>query len=142
MFVDIADTTVPNLIYVEKIKCLLPNGVDEFYWLFSSSQYFSFRCWDNLVIAPADCSQVLLSSHGLWYDFGLWSQQVDITRGEDDNTRCQASREPHNVTSAQLSIVVWKMSASSEERFVGVSESESDTYISVIFLIVVIWIYP
>jgi hypothetical protein len=32
-------------------------------------------------------------------------------------TRYQASREPHDVTSAQLLIVVWKMSTFSEERF-------------------------
>ena len=38
-------------------------------------------------------------------------------------TRYQASREPYDVTSAQLSIVVWKKSASSEERVVGVSIS-------------------
>jgi len=38
MFVDIADTTVPNLIYVLKNEILLPNGVDEFYLLLSSSQ--------------------------------------------------------------------------------------------------------
>ena len=38
-------------------------------------------------------------------------------------TRYQASREPHDVTSGELSIVVWKRSASSEERFFGVSIS-------------------
>jgi hypothetical protein len=42
-------------------------------------------------------------------------------------TRYQASREPHYVTSAQLLIVVWKMSRFSEERFVGVSEAEPST---------------
>jgi hypothetical protein len=35
----------------------------------------------------------------------------------------------NDVTSAQLSIVVWKMAASSEERFVGVSEAETDTFV-------------
>jgi hypothetical protein len=39
----------------------------------------------------------------------------------------QASREPHDVTSPQLLIVVWKMSTFSEDRFVGVSEAESST---------------
>jgi len=38
MFVDVANTTVPNLIYVLKKKCLLPNGVGEFHLLLSSSQ--------------------------------------------------------------------------------------------------------
>ena len=38
-------------------------------------------------------------------------------------TRYQASRKSHDVTSAQLSIVVWKRSVPSEERFVGVSIS-------------------
>jgi hypothetical protein len=42
-------------------------------------------------------------------------------------TRYQASREPHDVTFAQLLIVVWKMSTFSEERFVGVSEAEPST---------------
>jgi len=42
-------------------------------------------------------------------------------------TRYQASRELHDVTSAQLSIVVWKMLTFSEERFVGVSEAETST---------------
>ena len=36
----------------------------------------------------------------------------------------QASREPNDVTSGQLSIVVWKVSTFSEERFVGISEAE------------------
>jgi hypothetical protein len=35
----------------------------------------------------------------------------------------------NDVTSAQLSIVVWKMAASSEERFVGVSEAETDIFV-------------
>ena len=48
-------------------------------------------------------------------------------RGKTLITRYQASREPHDVTSAQLLIVVWKMSTSSEERFVGVSEAEPST---------------
>ena len=38
-------------------------------------------------------------------------------------TRYQASCEPHDVTSIQLLIVVWKRSVSCEERFVGVSIS-------------------
>ena len=42
-------------------------------------------------------------------------------------TRYQASRDPHDVTSAQLLIVVWKMLTFSEERFVGVSEAEPST---------------
>ena len=42
-------------------------------------------------------------------------------------TRYQASRDPHDVTSAQLLIVVWKMLTLSEERFVGVSEAEAST---------------
>jgi hypothetical protein len=42
-------------------------------------------------------------------------------------TQYQASREPHDVTSAQLLIVVWKMSAFNKERFVGVSEAEPST---------------
>ena len=41
-------------------------------------------------------------------------------------TRSQASREPHEVTSAQLLIVVWEMSTFSE-RFIGVSEAEPST---------------
>ena len=44
-------------------------------------------------------------------------------RGKTLITRHQASREPHDVTPAQLSIVVWKRSVSSEERFVDVSIS-------------------
>jgi hypothetical protein len=44
-------------------------------------------------------------------------------------TRYQASHEPHDVTSAHLSIVIWKMLASSEERFVGVLEAETDSFI-------------
>jgi hypothetical protein len=43
MFVDIADTTVPNLIYVKKKSCQLANGVDEFYLLLPSSQELSFK---------------------------------------------------------------------------------------------------
>jgi hypothetical protein len=39
-------------------------------------------------------------------------------------TQYQASLEAHDITSAQLLIVVWKMSMFSEERFVGVSEAE------------------
>jgi hypothetical protein len=34
-----------------------------------------------------------------------------------------------HVTSAHLSIVIWKMLASSEERFVGVLEAETDSFI-------------
>jgi hypothetical protein len=36
------------------MKCLLPNGVDEFYLLLSSSQELSLKCWENLVTTPAD----------------------------------------------------------------------------------------
>ena len=56
-------------------------------------------------------------------------QAMGRYRGKTLITRCQASREPYDVTSAQLSIVVWKMSASSEERFVGVSEAETDIFV-------------
>ena len=35
-------------------------------------------------------------------------------------TRYQASREPHDVTSAQLSFVAWKMQDTSKDAFVGV----------------------
>jgi hypothetical protein len=45
-------------------------------------------------------------------------------------TQYQASLEPHDVTSAQLLIVVWKMSTFSEERFIGVSEAEPSTDIN------------
>ena len=48
-------------------------------------------------------------------------------RGKTLITRYQSSREPHVVTSAQLLIVVWKMSTFSEERFVGVSQAEPST---------------
>ena len=48
-------------------------------------------------------------------------------RGKTLIARYQASREPHDVTSAQLLIVVLKMSTFSEERFVGVSETEPST---------------
>ena len=39
------------------MKCYLhvANGVDEFYLLLSSSQELSLKCWENLVITPADC---------------------------------------------------------------------------------------
>ena len=50
-------------------------------------------------------------------------------RGKTLITQYQASREPHYVTSAHLSIVVWKMSASSEGRFVGVSQAETDAFV-------------
>ena len=43
-------------------------------------------------------------------------------------TRLQASREPYDFTPVQLSIVVWKMSVSSEKRFVGVSQAETDSF--------------
>ena len=57
MFVDISDTAVPNLIYVyKKNECYLADDADEFYLLLSSSQELSFKCWENLVITPADCS--------------------------------------------------------------------------------------
>ena len=36
------------------------------------------------MITPADCWYVLLSSRGLWCEFCLWSQQVDIAGGKDD----------------------------------------------------------
>jgi hypothetical protein len=55
MFVDISDTTVSNLIYVKKMKCYLADDGDEFYLRLSSSQELSFKCWENLVITPADC---------------------------------------------------------------------------------------
>jgi hypothetical protein len=56
--------------------------------------------------------------------------RLDIChRGKTLITRYQVSREPHDVTSAQLLIVVWKMSTFSEERFVGVSEAEPSTNI-------------
>ena len=45
-------------------------------------------------------------------------------------TQYQASREPHDVTSAQLLIVIWKMSTFSEERFIGISEAEPSTDIN------------
>ena len=54
-------------------------------------------------------------------------QPMGRYRGKALITRYQASRKPHDVTSAQLSIVVWKILASSEERFVGVSEAETLT---------------
>jgi len=41
----------------------------------------------------------------------------------------QVSREPHEATSARLSIVIWKMSASSEERFVSVSDAETESFV-------------
>ena len=54
--------------------------------------------------------------------------QGDIChRGKTRITRYQASHEPHDLTSAQLLIVVWKMSTFSEERFVGVSDAEPST---------------
>jgi hypothetical protein len=46
MFVDISDTTVPNLIYVLKMKCYL---ADDFYLLLSSSQELSLKCWKSLM---------------------------------------------------------------------------------------------
>jgi hypothetical protein len=55
MFVDISDTTVPNLIFFLKMKCYLADYADKFYLLLSSSQELSFKCWENLVITPADC---------------------------------------------------------------------------------------
>ena len=42
-------------------------------------------------------------------------------------TRYQASREHHDVTSSQLLLIVWKMWASIEERFVGVSKTKTKT---------------
>ena len=54
------------------------------YLLLSSSQELSFKCWENLVITPAHCWQVQLSWRELWYEFCLWSQQVDIAGGKDD----------------------------------------------------------
>jgi hypothetical protein len=48
-------------------------------------------------------------------------------RGKTLITRYQASREPHDVISAQLLIVVWKMLTFSKERFVVVSEAEPST---------------
>ena len=48
-------------------------------------------------------------------------------RGKTLITRYQASRYTHDVTSAQRLIVIWKMSTSSEERFVGVSDAEQST---------------
>jgi hypothetical protein len=57
-----------------------------------------------------------------------WKCHSDIChRGKTLITRYQVSSEPHDVTSAQLLIVVWKMSTFSEERFVGVSEAEPST---------------
>jgi hypothetical protein len=56
-------------------------------------------------------------------------QPMGRYRGKTLITRYQASREPFDVTSAQLSIVVWKMLASSEERFVGVSQAETDSFV-------------
>ena len=50
-------------------------------------------------------------------------------RGKTLITRYQAVRATHDVTSAQLSIVVWEMSSSSEERFVAVSEGETDSFV-------------
>ena len=47
-----------------------------------------------------------------------------LYRGKTLITRYQTSREPHDDTSAELSIVAWKMSTFSEEIFVGVSEAE------------------
>ena len=57
-----------------------------------------------------------------------WKCHSDICyRGKTLITRYQASLESHDVIFAQLSIVVWKMSTFSEERFVGVSEAEPST---------------
>ena len=55
MFVDISDTTVSNLIYVEKMKGCLADDADEVYLLLPSSQELSFKCWKNSVITPSDC---------------------------------------------------------------------------------------
>jgi hypothetical protein len=38
------------------MKCYLTDDADEFYLLLSSSQELSFKCWENLVITPADKS--------------------------------------------------------------------------------------
>ena len=41
------------------MKCYLADDADEadeFYLLLSSSQELSFKCWENLVITPADKS--------------------------------------------------------------------------------------
>ena len=56
-------------------------------------------------------------------------QSMGRYRGKTLITRYQAARESHDVTSAQLSIVVWKMSAPSEKRFVGVLETETDYFV-------------
>jgi hypothetical protein len=48
----------------------------------------------------------------------MWNKYTVTTYGKTLITRYQASREPHDITSAQLLIVVWKMSTFSEERFV------------------------
>ena len=37
------------------MKCYLADDADEGYLLLSSSQELSFKCWENLVITPADC---------------------------------------------------------------------------------------
>ena len=37
------------------MKCLLPTGDDELHLLLSSSQELPFKCWENLVITPAEC---------------------------------------------------------------------------------------
>ena len=36
------------------MKCYTADDADEFYLLLSSSQELSFKCWENLVITPAD----------------------------------------------------------------------------------------
>ena len=60
-------------------------------------------------------------------------------------TRYQPSHELHDVTSAQLSIVFWKMWASSEERCVGVSETKtkrrfhSSCYSNISISLVSVW---
>ena len=36
------------------MKCYLADDADDCYLLLSSSQKLSFKCWENLVITPAD----------------------------------------------------------------------------------------
>ena len=55
------------------MKCYLhvANGVDEFYLLLSSSQELSLKCWENLVITPADKSCSAHTNFDISFAYGV-----------------------------------------------------------------------
>jgi len=59
------------------------------------------------------------------FNYYFLLKNYEQTSGQNSDNTIWSLLWGHDVTSAQLSIVVWKMSASREKRFVGVSAADT-----------------